>query len=246
MKKVMALVLALAMVFSTITVAFAEDEVSAEAKALATIGMLEGDGGGVTADYTAKELNRFTAAIMILKLKGLYEDALKYDGVNNFADVAELKWEEGKKVLAYVKDNPVGFAGNEKGEFKPYDTLSEQMLYKVLLENLGYKQTTAEIADGDFAWDGTLEFAEKLGLKPAKAEKFTVDGLAKAVVASLKTNMKDGKAWIEVLVESEKVNKEKAVAADLMADAPATTDAKLSALKAISNNKLEVKFDDDV
>lgn len=248
MKKTLALILAFAMVFSTITVAFAEEPaaVSAEATALGTIGMLEGDGDGVTAEYTAKELNRLTAAIMILKLKGLYEDALKYDGVNNFVDAEELKWAEGKNILAYVKDNPVGFGGNEKGEFNPYDTLSEQMLYKVLLENLGYKQTTTETTDGDFAWDETLEFAEKLGLKPAKAEKFTVDGLAKAVVAALKTNMKDGKAWIEVLVESEKVNKEKAVAADLMADAPATTDAKLSAVKAISNNKLEVKFDAEV
>ena len=130
MKKTLALILAFAMVFSTITVAFAEEPaaVSAEATALGTIGMLEGDGDGVTAEYTAKELNRLTAAIMILKLKGLYEDALKYDGVNNFVDAEELKWSEGKNILAYVKDNPVGFGGNEKGEFNPYDTLSEQML----------------------------------------------------------------------------------------------------------------------
>lgn len=239
----MALVLALAMVFSTITVAFAEEEVSAEAKALATIGMLEGDGGGVTADYTAKELNRFTAAIMILKLKGLYEDALKYDGVNNFADVAELKWAEGKKLLAYAKDNPVGFGGNEKGEFKPYDTLSEQMLYKVLLENLGYKQTTAEVT-GDFAWEETLEFAEKLGLKPAKAEKFTVDGLSKAVASALKTKMKDGKVWINVLVDGGKVNKEKAIASGLYEDAVLT--AKVKSVKAVGNTVVEVEFDAEV
>lgn len=247
MKKTLALILAFAMVFSTITVAFAEEPaaVSAEATALGTIGMLEGDGDGVTAEYTAKELNRLTAAIMILKLKGLYEDALKYDGANNFVDAEELKWEDGKKVLAYVKDNPVGFGGNEKGEFKPYDTLSEQMLYKVLLENLGYKQTTTETTDGDFAWDETLEFAEKLGLKPAKAEKFTVDGLAKAVVAALKTNMKDGKAWIEVLVESEKVAKEKAIAADLMTEAPVVT-AALKSAKAIGNTVVEVTFDAEI
>lgn len=259
-KKIMALVLALAMVFSTITVAFAEEpvaeavaeevaevaEVSAEAKALGTIGMLEGAGDGLTAEYTATELNRLTAAIMILKLKGLYEDALKYDGVNNFVDAEELKWEDGKKVLAYLKDNPtVGFGGNEKGEFNPNGTLSEQMLYKVLLENLGYKQVTADVADGDFAWEETLEFAEKLGLKPAKAEKFTVDGLSKAVVAALKTNIKDGKAWIEVLVESGKVDEGKAIAADLMAEAPAVT-AALKSAKAIGNTVVEVEFDAEI
>jgi len=255
MKKTLALILAFAMVFSTITVAFAEEVaevvaeeaavVSDEAKALATIGMLEGSGEGVTAEYTATELNRLTAAIMILKLKGLYEEAKVYEGENNFVDAEEVVWPEGKKVLAYVKDNPVGFGGNEKGEFMPYDTLSEQMFYKVLLENLGYKQVTADVADGDFAWEETLEFAESLGLKPAKAEKFTVDGLSKAVVAALKTNMKDGKAWIEVLVENEKVDEAKAVLAGLMEEVPALA-AALKSAKALGNTVVEVKFDAEI
>ena len=46
--------------------------------------------------------------------------------------------------------------------------------------------------------------------------------------------MKDGKAWIEVLVENGKVVKEKAIAADLMTEAPTTTDAKLDASKSYS------------
>lgn len=259
MKKVLALVLAFAMVFSTVSFVFADEEVeevveaveaveavvSDEAAALATIGMLEGDGSGVTAEYEAKELDRLTAAIMILKLRGLYEEALEYDGVNNFADAEELKWDGGKKVLAYVKDNPVGFGGNEKGEFMPYEKLSEQMLYKVLLENLGYKQTTDEVV-GDFAWDETLEFAESIGLKPAKDEKFTVGGLAKAVVAALKTNTKDGKPWIEVLVEAEKVDEAKAVAAGLMEEAPSVIAVEVKEAKAIGNTVVEVKFKEAV
>ena len=39
-KKIIALVLAIALVFSTVTVAFAEDIISADAKALTAIGML--------------------------------------------------------------------------------------------------------------------------------------------------------------------------------------------------------------
>ncbi len=244
MKKVLALVLAFAMVFSSISFVFAEAEVSDEAAALATIGMLEGDGSGVTAEYETKELTRLTAAIMILKLRGLYEEALEYDGVNNFADAEEVKWEEGRNILAYVKDNPIGFGGNEKGEFMPNDLFDEQMLYKVLLENLGYTQTTAEVV-GDFAWEDTIEFAKSIGLEPAGAETLTVGELAKAVVAALKTNVKDGKPWIEVLVESEKVDREKAVAAELIADTPELA-AALKEAKALGNTVVEVKFEEEV
>lgn len=245
MKKVLALVLAFAMMFSTITVAFAEPEVSAEAKALATVGMLEGDGNGVTAEYTAKEMTRFTAAISLLKLKGLYNDALAFKGDANFADVDAVKWEEGKNILAYLKANPgLGFGGNEKGEFNPNGNINEQSYYKVLLETLGYKQTTAEVA-GDFAWAEVLEFAEKVGLKPAKAEKFTVDELAKATVGALKAKMKDGKVLINVLVEAGKVDKAKAVAAELMAEKPEVT-AALKSAKAIGNTVVEVEFDAEV
>ena len=55
MKKTLALILAFAMVFSTISFVFADEEVVAvsdEAAALGTLGVLEGDGGGVTAEYT--------------------------------------------------------------------------------------------------------------------------------------------------------------------------------------------------
>lgn len=243
MKKVLALVLAFAMMFSTITVAFAEPEVSAEAKALATVGMLEGDGNGVTAEYTAKEMTRFTAAISLLKLKGLYNDALAFKADANFADVDAVKWEEGKNILAYLKANPgLGFGGNEKGEFNPNGNINEQSYYKVLLETLGYKQTTAEVA-GDFAWEEVLTFAESIGLKPAKAEKFTVDELAKATVAALKAEMKDGKVLINVLVESGKVDKAKAVAAELMPDAPAVA---VESAKAMGNTTVKVTFDGDV
>lgn len=238
MKKILALILAFAMVFSTIIVAFAEEEVSAEAKALAIVGMLEGDGSGVTAEYTAKEMTRFTAAISLLKLKGLYTEALAFEGEANFEDVDSVKWEEGKNILAYLKANPeLGFGGNEKGEFNPYGNINEQSYYKVLLETLGYKQTTNEVV-GDFAWDETLAFAEEVGLKPAKTEKFTVDELAKATVAALKAKMKDGKVLINVLVDQGKIDKAKAVAADLYEE----VNADVKSAKALGNSVVEVTF----
>lgn len=245
MKKVLALVLAFAMVFSTITVAFADTEVSAEAKALATLGMLEGDGNGVTVEYTAKELTRLGAAAALLKLKGLYDEAIAFQGEDNFADVKDYAWVEGRNLMAYLKANPgLGFGGDEKGNFNPGAMINEQSYYKVLLETLGYKQTTAEVA-GDFAWEEVFEFAEKVGLKPAKAEKFTIDGLAKATVDALKAKTKDGKVYVDTLIAAGKVDKDAAIAAGLMEEAPVVTVA-LDSAKAIGNTVVEVTFDGEV
>ncbi|HCJ58161.1 MAG TPA: hypothetical protein DHV55_12990 [Clostridiaceae bacterium] len=242
-KKIIALVLAFAMMFSTITVAFAEEAISSEAKALATVGMLEGDGNGVTPEYTAKVMDRFTAAISLLKLKGLYADALAFKGEANFADAQDLKWEEGKNVLSYLKANPgLGFAGDPTtGKFMPFVNIDEKSYVKVLLETLGYKQTTAEVT-GDFAWEETISFAGTIGLKATNANPFTIDALAKLTVSALKAQMKDGKILINVLVESGKVDKEKAIAAGLYEELT----AKVESVKAIGNTTVEVTFDGEV
>lgn len=245
MKKVLALVLAFAMVFSTITVAFADTEVSAEAQALATLGMLAGDGDGVTVEYTAKELTRLGAAAALLKLKGLYNEAIAFEGEDNFADVKDYAWAEGKNLMAYLKANPgLGFGGDENGNFNPGAMINEQSYYKVLLETLGYKQTTADVA-GDFAWEEVLTFAEKVGLKPAKAEKFTIDELAKATFAALKANTKDGKVYIDTLVAAGVVTEELAVAAGVKEEAKAVEVAVKSA-KAIGNTVVEVEYEEEV
>jgi len=243
MKKVLALVLAFVMVFSTIPVAFADTEVSAEAKALATLGMLAGDGDGVTVEYTAKELTRLGAAAALLKLKGLYNEAIAFEGEDNFADVKDYAWAEGKNLMAYLKANPgLGFGGDENGNFNPGAMINEQSYYKVLLETLGYKQTTSEVA-GDFAWEEVFDFAEKVGLKPAKAEKFTIDELAKATFAALNAKTKDGKVYVDTLIAAGVVTEELAVAAGVKEEAPAVA---VKSAKAMGNSTVLVTFEDDV
>lgn len=239
-KKIIALVLAVAMVFSTMTVAFADQAVSAEVQALAAVGMLEGDGNGVTVEYTQKEMDRFTAAISLLKLKGLYEDALAFEGEANFADIEEVKWAEGKNVLAYIKANPeIGFAGDPTtGKFNPYAKIDEQSYIKVLLETLGYKQTTAEVA-GDFAWEETIEFAATIGLIATEANPFTIDALSKLTVSAFKSEMKDGKLLIEALIEAGRVDREVAAAHGLVAE----LEVAVKSAKAIGNTVVEVTFD---
>lgn len=241
-KKIIALVLAFAMVFSTMTAAFADQAVSAEAQALAAVGMLEGDGNGVTVEYTQKQMDRFTAAISILKLKGLYEEALAFNGDANFADINEVKWEAGKNVLAYIKANPqLGFAGDPTtGKFNPYAKIDEQSYIKVLLETLGYKQTTAEVA-GDFAWEETIEFAATVGLNATKANPFTIDALSKLTVSAFKSEMKDGKLLIEALIEAGRVDREVAEVHGLYEEVK--LEVAVKSAKAIGNTVIEVTFD---
>ena len=162
MKKTLALVLALAMVFSTITVAFAEGALGEDAQICADLGMLQGETGTVDEAYVATAPTRLQAAVMFLRLKGLEAEALAFTGEDNFAD-GEIAWAEGANLIAYLKANPqLGWIGDGTS-FNPEGVMTAQAYYKVMLEALGYKQTTDEVA-GDFAWEEVLTFAASVGL----------------------------------------------------------------------------------
>lgn len=246
MKRTMALILSLTLAISGISlipINAAATKVSEEARALEIIGMLEGDGGGVTGEYMTKRMTRFTAAISILKLKGLYNDALNYKKTENFKDINTVKWEEGKRVLAYLKANPdIGFIGNEKGEFLPNKDISEQEYFKVLLETLGFKQRVKG-RSGDFNWSDTLDFAKTKGLKPSYKADFNIELLARATVSALKSKTKAGKVYIDVLVDSGKVKKSKAISAGFIKE---EFNASLKAVKAIGNTVVQVEFKEDI
>ncbi len=244
MKKTLALVLALAMVFSTITVAFAEGTIGADAQVCADLGMLKGATGTVDAAYVATVPNRAQAAVMFLRLKGLEAEAMAFTGEANFADADEVAW--AKPVMAYLKANPqLGWVGSE-GKFNPAGVMTAQAYYKVMLETLGYKQTTAEVV-GDFAYADVVTFAAGKGLtKVAAVTNFTVNDLATATVEALKANMKDGgKTLVATLVEAGKVDNAKAVAAGLIVEeAPVVAVAVDSAI-ALGSTVVEVEFEED-
>lgn len=246
MKKTLALVLAFALVFSTMTMAFADDAaaISADAKICADLGMLVGDGSGVTPAYTATSPNRLQAAVMFLRLKGLEAEANAFTGTDTFADAKKVAW--GQPVMAYLKAHPeLGWIGDGTN-FDPASAMTAQQYYKVMLEALGYKQNTATVV-GDFTWENVMTFAASKGLtKNAAVTSFTVNDLAVATVEALKATVKDtSKTLIATLVEAGKVDKAKAIASGVMADTT-TTDAKLDAVIASANDKVEVTFDADV
>ncbi|NLK35985.1 MAG: hypothetical protein GX301_11230, partial [Gracilibacteraceae bacterium] len=246
MKKTLALVLALAMVFSSITVAFAEDTLGEDAQVCADLGMLKGETGTVDAAYVATAPTRLQAAVMFLRLKGLEEEALAFTGEDNFAD-GNIAWAEGANLIAYLKANPqLGWIGDGTN-FNPTGVMTAQAYYKVLLEALGYKQTTAEVA-GDFTWEEVFTFAASVGLsKVAAVESFTVNDLAVATVEALKVNVKDTeKTLAATLVEAGVVDEAKAVAAGLVEAAPAAVAVAVKSAKATGNAVVEVTFEEAV
>lgn len=241
MKKTLAILLALAMVFSTMTVAFAEGTISADAQACATLGMLQGEGTGVTADYTATTPTRLQAAIMFLRLKGFEDEALAYTGTENFADADQVKWAGGKAIMGYLKAHKeLGWIGDQ-GKFNPYNDLTAQEYYKVMLEALGYKQNTTEVI-GDFTWTGVIEFAAAHGLtKVATATNYTVNDLAIATIEALKANVKDSttKTLAASLVEAGVLTADKAKAAGVFN--PVATALQVTGITA--NNLKTMKID---
>ncbi len=184
-KRFLAIVLAIALTFSSITVAFADEVISDDVKAVASIGMLIGDGKGVTVEYAKTEPSRLQSAILFLRLKGLEDDAKVFDGTDNFKDVDGYAWKEGVNIMAYLKAHPeLGWIGSENN-FMHRNKINEQAYYKVLLEALGYKQNTGTVV-GDFEYSEVFEFAKSIGLEPKEnLESFTIDDLARATVETL-------------------------------------------------------------
>lgn len=246
-KKILALLLAFAMMFSSITVAFADESaaIGAEAKALEVMGVLKGDTGTVTPEYLVKETTRMQAAIMYLRLRGLEDEAKAFTGTDNFTDAGTMVWGEGKAMMAYLKANPqLGWIGGDGGRFNPFATITAQEFYKVMLESLGYKQTVGE-SEGDFKWSETIAFAAEKGLvKVAEVESFTNNDLAIATMEALKANYKDTTKTLAVkLVDEGIISKAAAVEAGLYGE---EIEAAVKSAKALGNSVVEVKFEDDV
>ena len=234
-KRILALVLAFALVFSSFSAAFADTTtISADATIAKELGMLVGNGQGVTPEYLTTTPTRLQSAIMVLRLRGLEEEAIAFTSENNFADMKAYKWADGKNIGAYLTAHPeLGFIGNENGNFKANEVIDAQSYYKVMLEALGYKQTTAEVV-GQFTWSEVFEFAASKGLSKANVANFTVNDLAVATVETLKAE--NGKL-ISALIAAGKISAEKAAELGLV-----VASGELKAVKAIANDKVEVEF----
>lgn len=214
LKKMLAVIITVTMMVTTIIPAFAADTTTTAAKTEAKIaeelGMVKGDGKGVTPEYLAKSTQRYQAAVMFLRLMGEETKAAAFDGKENFAD-AKLLAASMQKYLGYLKANPTfGWNGIGGNKFDPVSVTSAQNYYKVMLEALGYKQGT------DFQYADVIKFAESKGLtKVAKVAEFTNNDLAIATVEALHLEIKaGGKTLCKDLVDRGIITEAVVTAAD--------------------------------
>jgi predicted lipoprotein with Yx(FWY)xxD motif len=202
-------VLFIVIMLVTAMTAFAAGEVvKSETQVVADLGILVGDGAGLTDEYLNKETSRIQAAIMFLRLRGLEADAMAFSGKENFKD-AKLVWSGGQTILAYLKANPqLGWQGMGNGNFDPLAGITAQQYYKVILEALGYSQGM------DFEYKDVLNVAADKGLsKVASVEKFKNSNVATATIEALNAKMSSGGKTLAVtLSEANKIDASKLAA----------------------------------
>jgi hypothetical protein len=216
LKKLLAVVVAIC-VIATMTIPAFAAETKTDAQIVEILGVLKGDGAGVTDTYLAKGTNRMQAAQLYLRLIGLEDEALAETSTDNFDD-ANLVYAGGQRILAYLKAHPeLGWEGVGGNKFEPTAPASAQMIYKVMLEALGYKMGT------DFEWADTLTFAADKGLsKIADVTNMTNNDLAIALVEALQAKVKGTETTLlKKLIDDKIVDEAKAIEAGLIEATPA-------------------------
>lgn len=180
------------------------------AEAVSQLGVLRGDGQGVTDGYLSKTTTRLQAAILMLRLVGKEQEALSYKGMDSFKD-ANAAGKTSQPVLAYLKSHPeFGWGGTGTGKFDPNAAITSQQLYKVMLESLKYRSGT------DFEYKDSLTFASSKGLnRAAEATPFTNRDLAVALTETLQAMPKAAShSLLHELVEMKVVAADKAAILD--------------------------------
>ncbi len=242
-RKMLAVLMAAVIVIASLPGLDVYAAIGKEAQACKDLEILIGaDASGVTSQYLSTTPTRIQAFIIVLRLKGLYGEATGYEGERNFKDAETLGW--ARSYMAYAKDNPdLGWNGYPDGTFAPSKKIDGQAFYKVMLETLGYRQ------DVDFTYAETLEFAEEIGLIEdagdiGEIDSFTVNDIAIGIYNALNTKPADSdKKLISVMAEENIISSDKAVAAGFTLD---TKEAEVVSFNVLSNNKIEVEFDEDI
>ena len=182
LKQLLAIVLAICVLTTFSIPAFADANAKTDAQYLERLNLLKGDGNGVNDQYLAKGTTRIQAAEVFLRLCGLEEEALTFSSKVNFTDADLLASKEERNILAYLKANPqLGWTGVGGDKFNPNGPVTPQMIYKVMLEALGYK------TGKDFTYENTIKFAAEKGLTKLGAVKGNINNahLATAIKEAL-------------------------------------------------------------
>lgn len=238
LKKLLSVIVVVAMLVTMMIPAFAEETTAkTDVEICQALNVLKGEGDGLTDEYLASQPTRKQAAMMFLRLKGLEEEALAFNGTENFADAkdADAYW---TPVLAYLYANQdLGFEGVGDSKFDPNGLMTAKAYYKVMLVALGYEYNS------DFEWANVNSFAASKGLtKNLDVAAFTVNDLAAATVEALQATVNGTEATlIAKLVEDGAVAVEDAEASGIYT-APVETLPEVESVTAISAKALKVTF----
>ncbi|MDR1438583.1 MAG: hypothetical protein LBJ10_00775 [Clostridiales bacterium] len=158
------------------------------AAACGKLGLLEGEGAGLTREYLDKRSTRIQTAYLTLRLVGKQAEADRFSEADNFSDVGDI-YEIGRRRAAYLKANSAlyGWQGDGTNRLMPHDSVTAQQFYKVLLTVLGYQQGT------DFEYAGALEFADSVaGMSECRyvTDPLVNDDIAIMMVEALLATMK--------------------------------------------------------
>jgi hypothetical protein len=174
------------------------------------LGLLEGEGSGLTQEYLDKQSTRIQTAYLTLRLVGKQAEADRYTGADNFSDVGDI-YETGRRRAAYLRANSglYGWQGDGTNRLMPHDSVTAQQFYKVLLTVLGYQQ------DIDFTYANALDFADSAaGMSECRyiTSPLINDDIAVMMVEALLATMK-GQTYTlaEFLAEEGVIDYAKAV-----------------------------------
>jgi hypothetical protein len=238
-KKYLKLTILVCIIVSNLTVISAVEE-KTNLELIEQLGVIKGEGNGLTEEYLAKENKRWQVALISLRLVGKYDEAIKYKGNDNFSDADQVIWTPARTALAYLKAHPnLGWNGIGNNVFNPNENMTVKGYYKVMLEVLGYKQ------DADFDWDGVFEFAEKLGIKSArKSKKLTIRDIANISVEVLNAETKDGIKFMDTLTKGDVEENDEPVKTVITETIP-KDDVKptISEARAVTGTVVAVTFD---
>lgn len=153
MKKILALFLAFAMMFSVISPVSAESKYDEAGKVLEDLGLLKGDGkGNLGLD---SNLLKQHMIVMISRLYNEGDEASKFEGINKFKDL-QPKHKQDIPFITWASNKGL-INGKPDGTFGIDEDVTVQEYQTVLLRALGYEKDAKD-------WDMVPKLSDSYGL----------------------------------------------------------------------------------